>query len=179
MRRDGLRKYCANSSNWYDWPNLGCFVFIGIVRVIWWGEMRGFVTEIEQGANPLAPANANPFYKVNFQNVASWVKTEHDAIAINALLTFLKARSVLTLAIAIAIAIALRPQLRLLCPSAILWRQPAANAPAETRADSENVGVHGKVIALEVVEHRARNGLAADAAEAHQKLHQFLRLPLL
>ena len=67
MRRQGVRVYWGDPSNWFDWPNLIAFGFIGMCRVIAWSRIQPLVVMLGAGDVKLAE---QPSFSLHA--IASW-----------------------------------------------------------------------------------------------------------
>lgn len=85
MRREGMRAYWSNASNWYDWPSLLGFFFVGFCRYRAWYAMRRIKRDVAADGED----GAIDVY-LDLQEVASWAVAEQMVFAIDSLCVYLK-----------------------------------------------------------------------------------------
>ena len=86
MRRQGLRTYWSEVSNYYDWPSLLAFGLIGFLRYKTWRAMDAAKGTIRaDGAD-----NGQVDGLVNFQEIAWWAEQEQTWLALDTMLVYLK-----------------------------------------------------------------------------------------
>ena len=87
MYRQGLRAYWLDMSNWYDWPSLLGFGVIAYIRYKTWEAMRPIKQQVADDA-----VDGSIDGVIDFHAAGSWVETETQIMAVEALLVYLKVR---------------------------------------------------------------------------------------